>query len=61
VTLRGSFSHTWPVWERVLRMLASGQLDPRPLVSRVAPLAEWRACFDGMAEGTLVKAVLVPE
>ena len=61
VTLRGSFSHTWPVWERVLRMLGSGQLDPRPLVSRVAPLAEWRSCFDGMAEGALVKAVLVPE
>jgi len=60
VTLRGSFSHTWPVWERVLRMLGAGQLDPRPLVSRVAPLAEWRSCFDGMAEGTLVKAVLIP-
>ena len=61
VTLRGSFSHTWPVWERVLRMLASGQLDPRPLVSRVAPLADWQACFDEMAAGTLVKAVLVPD
>jgi L-iditol 2-dehydrogenase len=60
VTLQGSFSHTWVVWERVLRMLASGQLDPRPLVSRVAPLADWQACFDGMAEGALVKAVLVP-
>jgi len=60
VTLRGSFSHTWPVWERVLAMLASGQLDPRPLVSRVAPLTQWRDCFDGMAEGRLVKAVLVP-
>jgi threonine dehydrogenase-like Zn-dependent dehydrogenase len=60
VTLQGSFSHTWAVWERVLRLLDSGQLDPRPLVSRVAPLSEWQACFDGMAEGALVKAVLVP-
>jgi len=60
VTLQGSFSHTWVVWERVLRLLASRQLDPRPLVSRVAPLQDWQACFDGMAEGTLVKAVLVP-
>src|SRR6185503_1579759 len=39
VTLQGSFSHTWPVWERVLRLVASGQLDPRPLISRVSPLA----------------------
>jgi alcohol dehydrogenase/L-iditol 2-dehydrogenase len=61
VTLQGSFSHTWTVWERVLRLLGSGQLDPRPLVSRVAPLADWRACFDGMAEGSLTKAVLVPD
>ena len=60
VTLQGSFSHTWTVWERVLRLLGSGQLDPRPLVSRVAPLADWQACFDGMAEGTLTKAVLTP-
>lgn len=61
VTLQGSFSHTWPVWERVLRLVASGQLDPRPLISRVSPLADWQASFDGMAEGTLVKGVLVPE
>jgi alcohol dehydrogenase/L-iditol 2-dehydrogenase len=60
VTLQGSFSHNWPIWERVLRLLASGQLDVRPLVSRVAPLEEWRACFEGMAEGTLLKAVLKP-
>jgi alcohol dehydrogenase/L-iditol 2-dehydrogenase len=60
VTLQGSFSHNWPIWERVLRLLAAGQLDVRPLVSRVAPLEEWRACFEGMAEGTLLKAVLRP-
>jgi len=60
VTLQGSFSHTWAVWERVLAMLGGGQLDPRPCLSRVAGLADWRECFDGMREGTLVKAVLVP-
>ncbi|HND63036.1 MAG TPA: zinc-binding dehydrogenase, partial [Opitutaceae bacterium] len=26
VTLQGSFSHNWPIWERVLALLASGQL-----------------------------------
>jgi L-iditol 2-dehydrogenase len=61
VTLQGSFSHTWPVWERVLRLVASGQLDPRPLISRVSPLAGWQESFDGMAEGRLVKGVLLPE
>ncbi len=60
VTLQGSFSHNWPIWERVLRLLASGQLNVRPLISRVAKLEEWQSCFDGMAEGTLLKAVLKP-
>lgn len=61
VTLKGSFSHTYPVWQRVVRLLASGALDPRPLVSRTAPLAEWEQCFRGMGAGELVKAVLLPD
>jgi alcohol dehydrogenase/L-iditol 2-dehydrogenase len=61
VTLQGSFSHNWPVWERVLRLVATGQLDPRPLIGRVSPLADWKASFDGMADGSLVKGVLLPE
>jgi alcohol dehydrogenase/L-iditol 2-dehydrogenase len=60
VTLQGSFSHTWPVWERVLDMLGTGQLDPRPYLSRVARLDAWKECFDGMHAGALVKAVLTP-
>jgi alcohol dehydrogenase/L-iditol 2-dehydrogenase len=60
VTLSGSFSHTWAVWERVLAMLGTGQLDPRPYLSKVSPIADWRASFDGMHAGDLIKPVLVP-
>ena len=60
ITLKGSFSHNWPVWERVIRMLASGQLDPRPLISRVTSLEEWHDAFDGMHAGNYMKAVLRP-
>jgi alcohol dehydrogenase/L-iditol 2-dehydrogenase len=60
VTLQGSFSHTWPVWERVLALLASGRLDVRPLISRVSPLADWKSCFEGMSDGSILKAVLTP-
>ena len=60
VTLQGSFSHTWTVWERVLSMLGNGQLDPRPYLSKVASLTDWKACFDGMHEGRFIKAVLTP-
>jgi alcohol dehydrogenase/L-iditol 2-dehydrogenase len=60
VTLRGSFSHNWPIWRRVIAMLASGQLDVKPIVNRVAPLPDWKACFDEMDKGSLVKSVLKP-
>ena len=60
VTLQGSFSHTWAVWERVLAMMGTGQLDPRPYLSKVSPLEDWKPSFDGMHEGALIKAVLTP-
>jgi L-iditol 2-dehydrogenase len=60
VTLQGSFSHNWPVWERVLAMLASGQLDVRPVLGGVWPLTEWHAAFEKMHSGEIVKAVLRP-
>lgn len=60
VTLQGSFSHTWATWERVLGLLASGQLDVRRTLTRVATLADWKDCFDSMHEGTVIKAVLKP-
>jgi len=60
VTLQGSFSHTWPAWERVLQMLGSGQLDPRPYLSKVSSLDGWKDCFDGMHEARYIKAVLTP-
>ena len=39
---------------------ASGELDVRPLLSRVGQLGDWKTCFDGMHEGSLIKAVLKP-
>jgi alcohol dehydrogenase/L-iditol 2-dehydrogenase len=58
--IQGSFSHNFPIWERVIDLFATGKLDPAPLVGRVEPLANWRACFDEMASGKIVKAVLKP-
>ncbi len=60
VQLRGSFSHNWPVWERVIAMIAAGQINLDPIISRVAPLGDWRDCFEKMHGGDYVKAVLKP-
>ena len=60
VTLQGVFSHNWPMWEKVLAMLASNQIDLSPLLVRVAPLEDWQSCFDAMHNGEIVKGVLQP-
>jgi L-iditol 2-dehydrogenase len=60
VTLQGSFSHNWPIWERIIHLIASGQLDVRPITGGVWPLAEWRTAFETMHSGQIVKAILKP-
>ena len=59
VRLQGSFSHNWPVWERVIALLGSGALDVAPLIGGVWPLRQWREAFEQMERGNIVKAVLM--
>jgi L-iditol 2-dehydrogenase len=61
VTLQGSFSHNWPIWERIVRLIASGALDVRPITGGVWPLAKWKDAFESMHSGRIVKAILKPE
>jgi alcohol dehydrogenase/L-iditol 2-dehydrogenase len=58
LTLSGSFSHNWPIWERVIRMIVSGQINLDPVISRVCDLPHWHECFEKMEAGEYVKAVL---
>ena len=60
VTLQGSFSHNWPVWERVLHLLGSGAIDVAPLIGGKWDLSDWSVAFDAMHSGKVVKSVLVP-
>ena len=60
VTLQGSFSHNWPVWERVLAMLASGQLDVQPIIGGQWALTDWHEAFEKMHHGHVVKSLLIP-
>jgi alcohol dehydrogenase/L-iditol 2-dehydrogenase len=60
VTLQGSYSHNWPVWEQVLSLLATGKLDLSLILNRVVPLNEWQEVFDAMHSGKIVKGVLNP-
>jgi L-iditol 2-dehydrogenase len=60
VTLQGSFSHHWPIWERVLHLIASGALDVAPITGGVWPLEQWQLAFETMHSGQIVKAILKP-
>ncbi len=60
VTLQGSFSHNWPIWERVIALLASGKMDVKPIIGGVWPITEWKEAFEQMHHGQVVKSVLRP-
>lgn len=58
--LHGSFSHNYPVWERVIHLLDRGTTKADLIVGLRAPLAKWREAFDAMHEGRVIKSVLEP-
>ncbi len=61
ITLQGSFSHNWPIWEKVLSLLASGRLDVQPIIGGVWGLSDWLGAFEEMHSGKVVKSVLKPD
>ncbi len=58
VTLQGTFSHTFPTWERALTLLATGQVNLEPVIGGVYSLDEWETAFERMERGEHVKSVL---
>ncbi|HSH80831.1 MAG TPA: zinc-binding dehydrogenase [Herpetosiphonaceae bacterium] len=60
VTVHGSFSHTYPTWERVIALLTAGKLDVTPLIGLDTNLPRWKEAFEGMQSGRFAKAVLRP-
>jgi len=60
VRLQGSFSHNYPVWERVIHLLDRRRTLPDAIVGLTSPLAGWREAFAAMHDGRVIKSVLVP-
>jgi alcohol dehydrogenase/L-iditol 2-dehydrogenase len=60
VRLQGSFSHNYPVWERVIQLLDRGVTCADSIVGLRSPLAGWREAFDSMHDGRVIKSVLLP-
>jgi alcohol dehydrogenase/L-iditol 2-dehydrogenase len=60
VRLQGSFSHNWPIWERVIELLAAGLTRADLVIGMRTGLEGWREAFDGMHQGRVIKSVLEP-
>jgi L-iditol 2-dehydrogenase len=60
VRLQGSFSHNYPVWERVIHLIDRRKTMPEAIVGLTSPLEGWREAFDAMHEGRVIKSVLIP-
>ncbi len=46
------------MWERVIALLASGQLNVKPLIGGEWPITQWKEAFEKMHTGEIVKGVL---
>ncbi len=55
-----SFSSRHTSWIAGLRLLGSGRVRARPLISMEVPLPRWQEAFEAQAEGRAIKALLVP-
>jgi len=60
VRLQGSFSHNYPVWERVISLLAAGRTGAEKVVGLRTGLEHWSEAFEGMHSGQVIKSVLLP-
>ena len=60
VTLQGSFSHNWPIWEKVIALLGSGTLDVKPIIGGIWSISSWKEAFEKMHHGEVIKSVLKP-
>jgi L-iditol 2-dehydrogenase len=60
-TLQGTYGHSRQAWDSVLRMLDSGVLNPKPLVSAVLPIQRWREGYELVESRRAAKVILKPE
>lgn len=60
VRLQGSFSHTWPMWERSLAAMAGGAIQVAPIISDDLPLARWQEGYARSESKEAVKVIFRP-
>lgn len=57
--LQGSFSHNYPMWEKVLLLMDQGKIDPLSM-AKVYPIEEWEKAFKDMDSLAQAKSIILP-
>jgi alcohol dehydrogenase/L-iditol 2-dehydrogenase len=60
LTINGSFSHTWPIWESAISMVVGGRVELLPLVTHRVSLESWKEGFDAVEGHRGIKALIKP-
>lgn len=60
VTLQGTFSHNWDVWEKCLVLMSKKTVDLNRLITHELPLDQWEKSFALMESKQGLKIVLTP-
>ena len=60
VTLQGTFSHNWDVWEKCLVLMSEKKVDLGEIITHELPLDQWSRAFDLMESKEGLKIVLTP-
>jgi len=56
-----NLSTSYTSWDRTIHLIASGQLPSGEIITRRAPLLEWRRAFEDIEAKQALKVLLVPE
>ena len=60
ITVNGSFSHNWPVWEKAILLAKEGKVNLRPLITHEFALEEWKSAFSVAESKEGMKVLLRP-
>lgn len=60
VTLQGSFSHTWDVWEKCLKLMKEKQVNLAGLITHKLALDDWEKGFELVESKEGIKVLLKP-
>ena len=60
IEVNGSFAHLPSAWRKALTLMASGQVQTKPLISTILPIGEWQQAFDIFERREGLKVVLTP-